>query len=178
MSKPAAAMAPLKWADLADATRELLAGKLVGLWDAPSDAAAFESWSVDKQQGMLLLLHRLEEKGLWHLVKRVTNVYGEGGVGLQFLAWPMIESTLSRRRDFTRIMANHKDTSGGFYEKDRSDVVLHFLFQEGEPRTWYVHFDLYSPVHSPASALKHFRHEFVGKVKPDWRMIARLLSKS
>ncbi len=98
---------------------------------------------------------RMDGKGLWHFVKRVTNVYGEGGVGLQFLAWPMIESTLSRRRDFTRLFANHNDTSGGFYEKDRDEAILHFLFQEGEPRTWYVHFDLYSPVHSPASAWKH-----------------------
>jgi hypothetical protein len=169
-------MVPLKWVDLAETTRELLTGKLTGLWGAPTDAAAFDSWPIDKQQGMLLLLHRMEEKGLWRLVRRITNVYGEGGVGLQFLAWPMIESTLSRRRDFTRLMANHKDTSGGFYETKRGDAVLHFLFQEGEPRTWYVHFDLYSPVHSPGSAFKHFRHEFLGKVKPDWRMIAKHLS--
>jgi hypothetical protein len=55
--------------------------------------------------------------------------------------------------------------------------VLHFLYQEGEPRTWYVHFDLYSPVHSPGSALKHLRHEFLGKLTPDWRMIAKFLDK-
>ena len=96
----------------------------------------------------------------------------EGGVGLQFEAWPMIESTLMRRRDFTRLMANHKDTSGGFYERERGEVILHFLFQEGDPRTWYVHFDLYSPVHSPGSVFRHLRHEFLGKVKPDWQMIA------
>ena len=52
--------------------------------------------------------------------------------GLQFEAWPMIESTLSRRRDFTRRFANHKDTSGGFYEKQRGAAILHFLFQEGD----------------------------------------------
>jgi hypothetical protein len=53
---------------------------------------------------------------------------------------------------------------------------LHFLYQEGTPRTWYVHFDLYSPVHSVGSALKHLRHEFIGKVTPDWRMISKCLN--
>ena len=176
MSKPAAAVNPLKWKDLTPHTRELLQGKLAGLWDAPTDAAAFDSWPIDKQQALLLLTARVNEKGLWHVVKRITNVYGEGGVGLQFEAWPMIESTLIRRPDFTRLMANHKDTTGGFYERRRGEAILHFLFQEGEPRTWYVHFDLYSPVHSPGSAFKHFRHEFLGKVTPNWEMIAKHLN--
>ena len=175
MAKPELPERSLTWADLSGATRELLKGKLVGLWGAESDAAAFDSWALDKKEALLLLLKRMNEKQLWHLVKRITNVYGEGGVGLQFEAWPMVESTLSRRNDFTRMMANHKDTTGGFYEKKRAAAVLHFLFQEGEPRTWYVHFDLYSPVHSPGSAWKHLRHEFMGKVKPDWRMIAKFL---
>ena len=166
----------LTWSMLPDETRELLRGKLAGLWGAGSDAAAFDSWPTDKKRALLLLVHRLYAKDLWSLVKRVTNVYGEGGVGLQFEAWPMIESTLSRRRDFTRLMANHKDTTGGFYERKRGEAVLHFLFQEGEPRTWYVHFDLYSPVHSPGSAFKHLRHEFLGKVRPDWQMIAKHLA--
>jgi len=165
----------LNWGTLARETRELLSGKLVGIWGAPSDEAAFDSWPLDKKRALLLLAERLNEKGLWHLVKQVTNVYGEGGVGIQFIAWPMIESTLKRRSDFTRRFANHKDTSGGFYEKTREDAVLHFLFQEGEPRQWYVHFDLYSPVHSVTSALKHLRHEFIGGLKPDWQMIAKSL---
>jgi hypothetical protein len=165
------------WAELTDTTRELLTGKLAGLWGATTDAEAFDSWTLDKKQALLLLLDRMQGKGLWHLVKRVTNVYGEGGVGLQFEAWPMIESTLSRRHDFTRRFANHSDTSGGFYEKQRGEAILHFLFQEGEPRTWYVHFDLYSPVHSPGSVWRHVRHEMIGKVKPDWRVIQRYLSR-
>ena len=168
----------LTWADLSYATKELLDRKLIGLWGAATDEAAFNSWTEDKKNGMLLLLHRMHSKGLWHLVKRVTNVYGEGGVGLQFLAWPMIESTLSRRRDFTRRFANHKDTTGGFYEKQRDVAILHFLYQEGDPRTWYVHFDLYSPVHSPRSAFKHLVYEGFGKVKPDWRTIAKSLNPS
>jgi hypothetical protein len=167
----------ITWAGLSRETKELLSGKLTGLWGATSDAAAFDSWPLDKKQALLLLMKRMEAKKLWHLVKKITNVYGEGGVGLQFEAWPMIESTLSRRNDFTRMMANHKDTTGGFYEKRRADAVLHFLFQEGEPRIWYVHFDLYSPVHSLGSAWRHMRHEFMGKAKPDWRMIAKFLGR-
>ena len=167
----------LTWANLPYATRELLTGKLAGLWGAATDEAAFDSWTLDKKQGMLLLLNRMQRKGLWHLVKKVTNVYGEGGVGLQFEAWPMIESTLRRRSDFTRLFANHKGTQGGFYEKQRSGAVLHFLFQEGNPRTWYVHFDLYSPIHSPGTMWKHFVHEYMGKVTPDWRMIAKCLKE-
>jgi len=167
---------PLQWSDLSSDSRELLTGKLTGLWGAPTDQAAFESLAIDKQQALMLLLARIRDKDLWHVVRKVTNVYGEGGVGLQFLAWPVIESTLDRRKDFTRRFANHKDTSGGFYEKDRALAVLHFLYQEGDPRTWYVHFDLYSPVHSVGSAMKHLRHEFLGKMTPDWRMISRYLN--
>ena len=157
-------------------SRELLTGKLAGLWGAATDQAAFESFAIDKQQALMLLLARIRDKGLWHVVRKITNIYGEGGVGLQFLAWPVIESTLDRRKDFTRRFANHRDTSGGFYEKERPLAVLHFLYQEGEPRTWYVHFDMYSPVHSVASAMKHLRHEFLGKMAPDWRMISRYLN--
>lgn len=166
----------LSWQDLPTETRELLTGRLAGLWGAPTDASAFDSWPEDKQRALLLLVNRMEAKGLWRMVRQVTNVYGEGGVGLQFLAWPIAESTLTRRRDFTRRFANHKDTAGGFYERKRGEAVLHFLYQEGDPRTWYVHFDLYSPVHSPKSALKHLRHEFLGKLKPDWRLITKSLN--
>lgn len=146
------------------------------MWGAETDEAAFDSWTLDKKYALLLLLNRIRAKELWHLVKRIDNVYGEGGVGLQFDAWPMIEYTLSRRKDFTRRFANHKDTTGGFYEKGRAEAVLHFLFQEGQPRKWYVHFDLYSPVHSAGSAWKHLRYEFLSKTKPDWRTIAKSLN--
>jgi hypothetical protein len=154
----------------------LLEGRLTGLWGAASAAEAFESWSVDKQQALLLLLTRIRALELWHLVKRVTNIYGEGGVGLQFEAWPMIESTLERRKDFTRRFANHNDTTGGFYERERAEVILHFLYQDGDPRIWYVHFDLYSPVHSLTSLFQHLRYEFIGKMKLDWRIVAKYLN--
>src|SRR5690242_19928256 len=164
------------WSTLPNETRELLRGKLAGLWGAATDAEAFDSWPLDKKQALLLLLDRLHAKDLWDLVKRVTNVYGEGGVGIEFEAWPRIKSTLSGHADFTRRFANHPDTNGGFYENDRGTAALHFLFQEGEARRWYVHFDLYSPVHSPASVWRHLRHEYLGKTKADWRTIAEQLN--
>lgn len=167
----------LIWSNLPAPIREALKGKLAGLWGASSDESAFDSLALDKQQALLLILGRMLNRGLWQVVRKIENVYGEGGVGLGFLAWPIIESTLTRRRDFTRRFANHKDTTGGFYERGRADVVLHFLYQEGDPRKWYVHFDLHSPVYSIRSAWRHLRHEFFGKLTPDWQMIASYLEK-
>ncbi|MFN2511317.1 MAG: hypothetical protein ABR568_07715 [Pyrinomonadaceae bacterium] len=166
---------PLRWRELTAEARDALTGKLVGLWGAVSDEAAFESLTEDKQQALLLVLSRMRAKDLWHLVRSVDNVYGEGGVGIGFTAWPLMQSTLTRRKDFTRRFANHKDTSGGYYEKGRAEVVLHFLFQEGSPRKWFVHFDLYSPVHSLGSAGRHLRYEFLGKMCPDWKVIKQYL---
>jgi hypothetical protein len=165
----------LRWGDLPVDTRDALTGKLSGLWGAPSDQEAFDSLTEDKQQALLLLLNRLQAKALWHVVKKIDNAYGEGGVGMGFTAWPLIESTLSRRKDFTRRFANHNDTKGGFYEKGRAEAVLHFLFQEEDPRKWYVHFDLYSPVYSPRSAARHLRYELVGRICPDWKIIRQRL---
>jgi len=164
-----------RWNDLADDLREALTGKLAGLWGSSGDASAFDSLSIDKQQALLLILSRLREKDLWHLVKQITNLYGKDGVGIEFTSWPMIESTLARRKDFTRRLAKHPDTSGGFYEKGRAEAALHFLYVDQTPPKWYVHFDLYSPVHSAISAFKHFRLEYIGKVRPDWRVIQRRL---
>ena len=165
----------LLWWDLPADTREALAGKLEGLWGAACDEDAFNNCRVDKQQTILLLVARLLRKNLWHLIRKIENVYGEGGVGIAFSAWPLAESTLRGRKDFTTFMANHKGMSGGFYEKGRCDAVLHFLFIDGTPRKWYVHFDLHSPVHSPLTALRHLRHEFLGTLRPDWRMIQKCL---
>jgi hypothetical protein len=143
------------------------------LWGARTDEDAFDALAIDKQQTLLLILSRLREKNLWRAVKQLTNIYGDGGVGIEFTPWPMIESTLSRRKDFTRRLASHKDTSGGFYERDRAEAALHFLYEN--PGKWYVHFDLYSPVYSAGSAFRHLRHEFIGDAKPDWRMIQQRL---
>jgi len=165
----------LLWKDLSFATRDLLSGKLTGLWGASSDQQAFDALATDKQQALLLLLRRLDAKGLWNAVQRIENVYGLGGVGMAFRAWPIIHSTLVRRSDFTRRFAKHRHTSGGFYEKDRPGSVLHFIFQDGSPRRWYVHFDLYSPVFSVSTLIRHLRFEVIRKVKPDWRMIKQCL---
>lgn len=167
----------LLWSELAADLRDTLKGKLAGLWDAPTDEAAFNALSIDKQQALLLVLARLQAKDVWQLVRNITNIYGEGGVGIEFVPWPLLESTLARRKDFTRRWASHRDTSGGFYEKSRTDAVLHFLYVNAVPRRWYVHFDLYSPVHSAASAFKHVRHEFIRKATPDWRMIKKALAR-
>ncbi len=113
---------------------------------------------------------------LWHVVRSVENVYGEGGVGMNFAAWPVILSTLRRRPDFTRLFANHRNTAGGFYERRRATAVLHFLYVEGATRSWAVHFDLHSLVYSPISAWRHVRYEALGGVTPDWRMIGESLA--
>ncbi len=176
MTDPTSQVKPQLWKDLSDDLREALTGKLSGLRGAASDEEAFNACAVDKQQTLLIIAARLQAKSLWHVIRKIDNVYGEGGVGLAFSAWPVVESTLKARKDFTRFLANHNHATAGFYEKGRADAVLHFLFVEGTPRKWYVHFDLYSPVHSPLSAFKHLRYEFIGKVTPDWRMIQQCLS--
>lgn len=163
--------AQISWGDLSFEVRDSLSGKLVGLYGAQRDDSAFDALPEDKQQALLLLLGRLQEKRLWHVIRRIQNVYGLHGVGLSFRAWPLIESTLAGRADFTRLFANHRDCSGGFYEKGRARAVLHFLYQDGDPKKWYVHFDLFSPVYSPRSATSHLRHEVIRKFRPDWRTI-------
>ena len=50
----------LCWTDLPYATREALYGKLIGLWGAENDAAAFDGLTIDKQQALLLILARLQ----------------------------------------------------------------------------------------------------------------------
>ena len=176
MTDSSSGLDQILWRNLSEDSLEALTGKLSGLWGAATDEGAFDSCAVDKQQTLLLLASRLCAKRLWHVIRKIDNVYGEGGVGIGFSAWPLVESTLRARKDFTRFLAKRKDTTGGFYEKGRADAVLHFLYVEGEPRKWYVHFDLYSPVHSLASAFKHLRYEFIGKLTPDWRMIQQRLN--
>jgi hypothetical protein len=168
--------ASLLWRELSDNAREALAGKLAGLWGSATDEAAFNSCAVHKQQTLLIMVSRLQAKSLWQVIRKIDNVYGEGGVGISFTAWPFVKSTLAGRKDFARFLANHQGTTGGFYEKGRADAILHFLYVDGKPEKWYVHFDLYSPVYSPVSALKHLRYEFLGKLTPDWRMIQRHLN--
>jgi hypothetical protein len=165
----------LRWSDLPEDLRHSLKGRLTGLWGAPSDEDSFDSLSVDKQQALLLIHSRMQAKDLWRLVKQITNLYGEGGVGIAFTPRAELAGTLASRKDFTRRLAKHRNTSGGFYERGRSEAALHFLYVDQSPPKWYVHFDLYSPVHSPVSAFKHFRLEYFRKVKPNWRVIQQRL---
>jgi hypothetical protein len=174
--KEAESAQSLLWRELPNDTRESLRGKLAGLWNAADDEHAFDSLSVDKQQALLLMVERLSAKDLWRTVKAIKNVYGAGGVGIDFEAWPYLASTLSRRKDFTRFFAKRKAVTGGFYETGRATPVLHFLFQDGGPRLWHVHFDLYSPLYSIKSALKHLRYEFLGKLRPNWKMVREALN--
>ncbi len=175
MNEPAAEVGHLRWRDLSDDLRQSLKDKLTGLWGAIDDERSFDSLSIDKQQALLLIQLRLHEKDIWHLVKQVTNVYGVEGVGIEFTPYPVIESTLGRRQDFTRRLAKHRDTTGGFYERGRAEAALHFLYVDQSPPKWYVHFDLYSPVHSAGSALKHFRVEYFRNVRPNWQVIQQRL---
>lgn len=165
----------LRWDELTEDVRADLQGKLAGLYNAESDKAAFESLVVDKQQALLLLYRRIEQLDLWQAVHQVENVYGLGGVGMNFAAWPMLASTLRRRRDFSTLFAKHPDTSGGFYERRRARAVLHFLYIEDKTRRWSVHFDLDNPIYSLASAFRHLRFEAFGGFKPDWKTIKAAL---
>ncbi len=86
---------PVRWWDLPYETREGLSGKLSGLWGAATDEMAFDALTIDKQQALLIILSRLQAKNLWPFVRKINNVYGEGGVGIGFDAWPGLKSTFS-----------------------------------------------------------------------------------
>ena len=163
----------LCWRELPREWRDLLDRRLIGLYGAESDETAFAALAVDKQQALLILLRRFHELNLWETVRRVENVYGLGGVGMNFAAWPFIKSTLQRRHDFTRRFANHRDTTGGFIERGVGRASLHLLFIDGQEgtRRWAAHFDLYNPWASPANAWRHLLHEKLRGYTPDWRAI-------
>jgi hypothetical protein len=162
----------LRWLKLSHDVRDLLlARKLKGLYGAERDEDAFDNLDIDKQQALLLLAHRLNDLGLWDSVRRVENVYGMGGVGMNFRAWPGLLSGLQTRKDFTTLFAAHRDTAEGFIERARARVSLHFLCQDKEERRWAVHFDLYNPWSSPANALRHLLYEKIRGTTPDWRAV-------
>jgi hypothetical protein len=165
----------LRWSELPIETSELLARRLEGLYGNARDEEAFDSLAIDKQQALLILLRRLHELNLWESVHRVENVYGEGGVGMNFAAWPLLQATLKRRTDFTSLFANHGDTTGGFLERERKRASLHFLFVDEGARRWAVHFDLYNPWSSPLNAWRHLLNEKLKGETPDWRTIGASL---
>lgn len=162
----------LVWANLDQETRAALDNKLEGLYGYGPTPAAFDTIPVDKQQALLLLMRRLMALKLWDAVRRIDNIYGEGGVGMYFTAWPFLESALRSRKDFTRFLARHSDNSGGFLEKSRVKATLHFLYLDKGERHWHVHFDLHGPWGSPQSITRHLLKEKLLAQHPDWRAIA------
>jgi hypothetical protein len=161
----------LRWRELPVEARETLEGKLRGLYGASGDEEAFDNLGIDKQQALLFLAHRLGELGLWGAIRRIENVYGTGGVGMNFSAWPELASALRSRRDFTTRFARHKDNDGGFLERERVLASLHFLYVDGDERRWAAHFDLYNPWSSPMNALRHLFYEKLKGFTPDWRNV-------
>jgi hypothetical protein len=165
----------VKWTQLPAEVQNGLKGRLAGLYGQADDAAAFDSLGVDKKNALLILHARLSELGLWKAVRRVENVYGQGGVGMNFKAWPVLVSTLKRRKEFTSRFASHGDNAGGFMEKSADAGSLHFLYDDEAERKWAVHFDLFNPWSSPLNAWRHLREEKLRGYTPDWTRIGQVL---
>jgi hypothetical protein len=162
----------LRWQDLPAGTRQALAGKLEGLYGNARDEDAFDSLAVDKQQALLILTRRFIELNMWAVVERIGNVYGEGGVGMNFEPSPLLHGLISTRLDFTNRFANHKDTTEGFIERGVGRASLHVLYvDQGKERKWAAHFDLYNPWASPMNALRHLWYEKIKGYRPDWQAI-------
>lgn len=181
MIPPGASAPPprLAWVELPFAERSALERKLENLYGQPNDRAAFDALAPDKQQALLIISRRLRELSLWWCVRRVENVYGEGGVGMNFSAWPALRAALARHPLFTPRWADHGDSAGGFRERGRKFAALHFLRAWAKPGEefprWSVHFDLYNPLASPANALRHWVREARRSETPDWQTIDKAL---
>ncbi|MBA2647544.1 MAG: hypothetical protein H0U81_12180 [Pyrinomonadaceae bacterium] len=168
---------PLMWRQLSPDVRADLQQKLTGLYERSGDAEAFDALEHDKQQSLLIFVRRLNHLQLWGVVRRVENVYGTGGVGMNFIAWPFISTALSGRRDFTRLFAKHRGSLNGFRERRRECVALHFLHEDDRREyRWSVHFDLHNPLSSPSSAWRHLLYENLRSINPDWRIISHKIS--
>lgn len=153
--------------------RQRYENRLIGLYGIDGD---YNVLPRDKQEALALLSRRFIELGLWQGVRRIVNVYGEGGVGMNFEADPDFKDLLRARRDFTSTLAR-RDNTGGFFERGRRRASLHFLYidRPGAERDWHAHFDFYSPMGSVLSALQHLYYERFGNFHPDWRMINQLM---
>lgn len=165
----------LEWRALPHYLRAALDRKLEGMYGGADDQSIFDQLSLDKQQALLILVRRFLALRLWEMVKRIENVYGEGGVGMNFRAWPCVRSTLERRSDFTQWFANHRDTSQGFIERGTRRAALHILCSDSRERRWAAHFDLYNPLTSPLNAWRHLVQEKFRGQTPGWQAIAASL---
>ena len=163
---------PSRWAELPDETRAQLAGRIGGLYGHATDESAFDSLAADKQQALLIFVRRFARFGLWQGVERVTNVWGEGGVGIDFVAAEDFDAAVGSHPRFTPRFAGHGGaTAGGFYEKRRARAALHFLRMRADPTQWAAHFDEHGPLAGPLSLLRHLWHEVFRGRTPGWRAI-------
>lgn len=168
----------LNWRDLHESTRSALGGKLDGLFGWSRTEDVFQSLAASRQQALLLLLRRLQSLNLWDAVHNITNVYGEGGVGIDFIAWPLLRSRLKRRRDFTSLLAGHRNNEGGFRERKKlSGPALHIVMVETAHCRWAAHFDLYDPLSSVRDLWRHIYLEGWRREVPGWRDIGGPLSQ-
>lgn len=167
---------PPRWAQLPEETRRQLAGRLAGLYGHADEESAYDSLAEDKRQALLIFVRRLSRFGLWHGVGRVTNVWGEGGVGIEFIAAEDFDATLGAHPRFTPRFAGHGgSTAGAFYETRRARAALHFLQMRAAPTRWAAHFDAHGPVAGPLSLMRHLWHEVVRGHTPGWRSIHAML---
>jgi hypothetical protein len=168
----------LLWSHLHRDTRAALKGKLDGLFGWPHTAEVFDSLAVDRQQALLLLLRRFQELNLWHAVRSITNVYGEAGVGIEFVSWPMLRATLERRQCFTRLLAGHRNNEGGFRErKKRRGPALHIVMVAQAKNDWAAHFDRYDPLWSILDLWRHLFREGWCRELPNWQQIGGPLTE-
>lgn len=168
--------APPRWAELPAETRAQLEGRLAGLYGHGGDESAYDSLAADKRQALLIFARRLARFGLWQGVERVTNVWGEGGVGLDFVAAEDFHAALASHPRFTPRFAGHgAATAGGFYEKRRARAALHFLRMRDDPNRWAAHFDEHGPLAGPVSLARHLWHEVFRGRTPGWRAIRSTL---
>jgi hypothetical protein len=65
------------------------------------DKEVFDWLARDKQQALHLLAARFAELKIWRYVMRLTNVYGIGGIGCEFLATDDFAAQLLRNNNFT-----------------------------------------------------------------------------
>ncbi|HEX8634320.1 MAG TPA: hypothetical protein VF703_09245 [Pyrinomonadaceae bacterium] len=173
MSEPDAAK--LRWNDLPETLRADLVRKLEGLYGHADGATAFDALAADKQQALLLFADRLRELNLWREIESVENIYGVGGVGMNFRARRGLGRALAAHGRFTSRFAAHADCAEGFFERGRARAALHLLRMKGDAARWSVHFDLHAPTATPFSALRHFWSEKVRGEMPDWEAIKSAL---
>jgi len=164
------------WSELDPDIRHSLQGKLRGMYGfGVSDEEVFDWLAHDKQQALQLLVERFVKLKIWRCVMRLTNVYGIGGIGCEFLATDNFAAELRRSSDFTSRFARHKNAHRGFYERRRPRLVLHLLQMKHLSGRWSAHFDLHSPVASLSSLWRHLWHERLRGATPAATEIAALI---